>query len=92
MLRLKVYINEKEVDEIRIQNMNKKNEKGEYKYKVVKPKGYENITIYHDIYKPWHILIEKILHKLNKTDYNNLTNRVSEKLIEFFDFENKSKN
>lgn len=96
MLRLKVYLNEKEIDEIRILRTKERNNKGEYKYKIILPKEYEYIEVWHDRLKPWHVLAEKVLKKLNKTDYNNINNRVADgltnDLLKLFKYENKKKN
>jgi len=93
MLRIVVYVNKDKIDEIRIRNTMIKNDKGENKYILTMPKGYGSIEVWHDRIKPWHILVEKVLYELNKTNYNNIINRTADKIIRYVRYqENNKKN
>ena len=70
MLRLKVYVNEDQIDEIRILNTGEKNKNGYYKYKVILPKGFEDLIVWHDREKGWPELVERVLKKLRKEHFN----------------------
>jgi hypothetical protein len=82
MLRIVAYLNEKKVDEIRIQNTSEKNEDGMHIYKVIMPNGY-NIVVPHDRNESWHVLGEKVLNALNLAGYNSLQDRLSEELLKY---------
>lgn len=82
MLRIVAYINEKKVDEIRIQNTDKKDNNEMYIYKVIMPDGY-NIVVPHDRNESWHVLGEKVLNALNVAGYNNLKDKLAEELFKY---------
>ncbi len=90
MLRIVAYVNEEKIDEIRILNNDSKNDKGEYKYTVVMPRGYEDIIVWHDRTKSWHILTEKVLQQLNKNGYDSKANQVADKIMSYISWQEKN--
>ena len=58
MLIIKAFVNEKEIDEIHIQNVNTINEDFDiYEYRIRKPEGYDDIPLYHVRFKGWKPLV-----------------------------------
>lgn len=45
MLRAKIYVNEKEIDEIRILNIGEKTFFGQDTYKIIMPEGFSDVKI-----------------------------------------------
>lgn len=66
MLIVKAFVNEHEIDEIWIWNTGRKVDDVDetYEYKILKPEGYDHISIYHDRDKGWKPLVQKVLHFL----------------------------
>jgi len=71
MLRLKILINYKELDEIRVQNTGEYDSRGKYVYKIVKPEGYEALTIKHDRDDGCIVLIAKVTNLLKTQGYKS---------------------
>jgi len=71
MLIAKIFINEKQIDEIHIQNvgLTRKDlpESNIYEYKIRKPKLSENITLTHRRTDNYAILLQKALHYVQFT-------------------------
>jgi hypothetical protein len=63
MLIVKVLVNEHEIDEVYIWNTGRKVDQYDetYEYRILKPEGYEKISIYHNRDKGWKDLVRKVL-------------------------------
>lgn len=70
MLRAKIYVNEKEIDEIRILNIGEKTFFGQDTYKIIMPEGFSDVKIIHNRKESWNKLISKALDILNEKGYN----------------------
>lgn len=66
MLILKVFVNEKQIDEINIHNMGISNKKGQRKYEV----NYKGLsfTLWHNREKGWKKLAERVIRKIDKKE------------------------
>lgn len=66
MLILKVFVNDKQIDEMQIQNVEQiGNEKSDlYAYRIMRPEGLENVRVIHNPRKPWIHLVCNALHRV----------------------------
>lgn len=62
MLIAKIYVNKTLIDEVHIINMVNRNSKGETRYKVLKPQGFENLILWHDRSLGYQSLLTKVLN------------------------------
>ena len=62
MLTVKLAVNGRSIDELKILNVGKVNKDGEHKY-AVKTKHFDFI-IWHDRKKSWYWLMEKVINKM----------------------------
>jgi len=67
MLILKAFVNEKQIDEIKIHNIGVE-ENGVAQYEIRKPENLRNIRIFHIRENGWKILAEKALYAINATN------------------------
>lgn len=65
MLKIKVYIKDELIDELHLVNTGHV-EDGKNLYRIRKPIEKNRLEIYHDKNEPWQVLVEKVLHELNK--------------------------
>lgn len=65
MLRVKVFVNDVEIDEIQLVNTGHVRQKGEYLYRFRKPEELNHLEIYHLRTDPWTMLVEKALAAYN---------------------------
>ena len=63
MLIIKAFVNEREIDEIYVWNTGQKVDQYDetYEYRILKPKGYEDIPIYHNRKNGWKNLMKLVL-------------------------------
>jgi hypothetical protein len=66
MLRIKIFVNLKKIDEIRIWNTDKKTKSGRYIYEIIRPKKYRGKRIYHYRKDGWQVLAKKVLEVITK--------------------------
>lgn len=66
MLIVKVYVNEKQIDELRIKNLGRADSKGHMLYTIRKPEGLDHILIHHRREDGWQELVTKALAAIKK--------------------------
>jgi hypothetical protein len=67
MLILKAYINEREIEEIWIHNVGKR-DGNVWEYRIRKPSGYDHIPVYHIRKNGWRELAQKVLEVLEQSN------------------------
>ena len=68
MLVIKAFINQRQIDEIKIQRVEDDViGKGIHEYSIRKPEGIEDIPLYHVYTDGWESLAEHVLHTINRT-------------------------
>ncbi len=80
MLRVKVYINSDELEDIQIVNRKIKNEKGETKYQV--KTASDSFYVYHDRTDLWEELLIKVLKKKQERALFKIVEAILEEHIE----------
>ena len=65
MLRVKVFVNNREIDEIQLVNTGHVNKEGQHLYRFRKPDILDHLEIYHLRTNPWTMLVEEALVAYN---------------------------
>ena len=73
MLIIAILVNEKTIDTICVQNAGEyRRGKGLFKYKIIKPEGFEDIEILHQRSKSYVPLVEQVMSWLKCRDYGTI--------------------
>lgn len=78
MLIAKIFVNERQIDEIHIQNVGFDITMGLDKYLIRKPEGFDNETILHDRPTGYHPLLQMAIGKIYRKKREKLTRLVYE--------------